>query len=139
MIDGDPDPAPRTAYELTACVASGDRAGVDRLWESLDGPARAGVVAALGAQARQAAWTAGEAGAALFAAQVIDVITDLRHCGARQAVVEALGACPIGLLPGCDGCPAPAVALAWARLRVLQALGFPANHVAEICRRTAAR
>jgi hypothetical protein len=137
---GAPDPAPSIAYELAAAVAGDDDAEVSRLWDSLDGPGRAHVLAALGAQARHAAALAGDGNRVrLQAAQIIDLLADLVDCKARVAALEALTDIAPGEVPACDGCPLPAIALVRARLRVLKAFGFPPTHVAEICRRTARR
>jgi len=121
------DPAPRTAYELAACVAAGDDAAVARLWARLDDAARARVAAALGAQARHAAWQAAGAGGVLrdlLAEQVTDLLGDLPNCEARIAAVHALDGRPDAALPACDGCPRPAIALARARLRLISAYGL---------------
>lgn len=137
------DPAPRTAYELAAAAADGDEAETARIWDSLDAPARARVLAALGAQARNTAYTAGKPGGTttdLLTEQALDLLADLTDCSARTAALDALaGRARSVPLPLCDGCPRPAVALARARLRVLQALGFPPRHIAEISRRAARR
>lgn len=141
--DAAPDPAPRTAYELGAAIAVGDDAETTRIWDSLDGPGRARVLAALGAQARHTAYAAGETAgttADLLSTQALDLLADLVNCEARTAAMDALSGRVCGVpLPACDGCPRPAAALARARLRVLQQLGFPPRHIAEISRRAALR
>lgn len=137
------DPAPRTAYELAAAVADGDDAEIGRIWDSLDGPGRARLLGALGAQARNTAYAAGEASgttADLLVTQALDLLADLAHCEARTAAADALaGRVRSVPLPACDGCPRPAVALARARLRVLQSIGFQPRQLAEISRRAARR
>lgn len=44
--------APRTAYLLTAALAESDKGACGALWDGLDEAGQAGVLAALGAQAR---------------------------------------------------------------------------------------
>lgn len=128
------DPAPHTAYQLTAALASGGEAEAARLWLSLDESSRAQVVAALGAQDRAAL-----GGSEVLLGYAADELrADLRDCDARPAALAALEGCPAAVLPPCDGCPRPAVALARVRLRELARIGFPVQAVAEICRRAAA-
>jgi hypothetical protein len=128
------DQAPRIAYELAACVADGDDEAVARLWAGLDGPARTGVVAALGAQARYAARGPGR-----LAGQVTRLLDDLRHCDARPAAEHSLTGPADAALPACDGCPRPAVALARARLRMMAEDGVAPPRAAEASRRAARR
>lgn len=134
------DPAPRIAYELCAAVADDDQAMTDKIWDGLDLATRARVVAALGAQARYTATAAADAaGISFLSMMASDVRTRLRYCDARDEVLLALAGHPARLLPACDGCSLPAVALAMARLLVMTALGYSRAQSAEVCRRGARR
>lgn len=134
------DPAPRIAYELCAAVAGDGEAVAEKIWDGLNAPARARVVAALGAQARHTARGAAAASGINFPALMAgDVRARLQGCEGREAALAALAAAPVRRLPGDGACPAPAIALARARLLVFAALGFTPGQAAEICRRAAAR
>jgi hypothetical protein len=136
----DCDPAPRLAYELAAAVADGDGEFAANIWGKLDGPGRAGVVAALGAQARHAAHRAGGQNArAVLAEQALDLLAELQDCRARDAALRSLEGRPAAFLPPCDGCASPALALVRVRLRVMAAGGLDAATAAELSRIAARR
>lgn len=133
---------PRAAYELTAALAEQDSTAAEAAIRDLDPPGLHGMLIALGAQARHAAWVAGQFPGAdrLREQEREDVKAALSGSPALGLALDALAgtadlASP-AQLPG-EALAAAARALALVTVRVMLSAGWSRRAVAVICQRAA--
>lgn len=132
---------PRAAYEITAAAAAGDAEAAAAVLKGLTPGSLWGVVIALGAQARQAAWILGGEGGAPGARdrQRDRAVTELRAAPLAVALaVIALDPAPVtapAACPPAEDLAAAARCLAGITAATMREAGWSARSTAALCGR----